>query len=355
MQKLLTYILPVLILMYGCSKDDTLRNSPRPNPGPETGWTVPLNQLVLTSQPPDYIPSIDTPYFEVLDTNNINPKQTVLVYRHGNVVKIYPENILWSHEIVNDHIGDHYFAITYCPLTGSAVAWDRTINGKITEFGVSGHLYNENLIPYDRNSNSFWSQMQLEGIKGKNAGDQLKSNFLLSTTGATIINSFPEALVLVDNTSYTSKSKIINMEDGKKTQYSSHKSANLSSGDYFGIVKFAFAKDPYALLFNYSVFDDSIKIIRTNFPGSKLIVIGSKNLNFILAFKDKSGSSTIQYFPVQNSLPEIFYDSDGNFYDITGLAVSGPLTGSRLTAPNSYMAHSFAWDLFFGENIELFE
>ena len=78
-------------------------------------------------------------------------------------------------------------------------------------------------------------------------------------------------------------------------------------------------------------------------------------MQFIVAFKDKTGDPNNQFSPVQNALPVIMKDNNGNHYDITGLIVSGPSTGDRLLSPDSYTAHSFAWELFFGNNIELFE
>ena len=68
--------------------------------------------------------------------------------KEDNEVKIYPHPILDWHEIINDGIGDKKYALTYCPLTGTSLAWDRTINGQETTFGVSGLLYNTNLMPY---------------------------------------------------------------------------------------------------------------------------------------------------------------------------------------------------------------
>ena len=77
-------------------------------------------------------------------------------------------------------------------------------------------------------------------------------------------------------------------------------------------------------------------------------------MQFIVAFKNNTRDSDIQFHPIQNALPIIFGDNKGNRYDLSGLIVSGPLTGSRLTSPIAYTAHSFAWDLFFGDHIELY-
>ncbi len=198
MYKSLTYLLIAGVLFASCAKE----NIPPKTNGSineiEKGWLVPLNQLLISQLPPDRIQSIDSPHFQTLDDIYLNANEAMYVYRYGDTVKIYTQKVLGGHEIVNDKIGNHHYAITYCPLTGSAIAWNRDIDGEVTEFGVSGHLYNENLIPYDRNDQSFWSQMRLQGIKGSHGGSDLESSLLLLTVGATIRKSFPNALILVD-------------------------------------------------------------------------------------------------------------------------------------------------------------
>ena len=84
----------------------------------------------------------------------------------GDEVRAYPHLILDWHEIVNDQISSTNYALTYCPLTGSAISWNRTFGGQTTTFGVSGNLYNSNLITYDRASDSNWSQMRLLCVQG---------------------------------------------------------------------------------------------------------------------------------------------------------------------------------------------
>jgi len=345
MKKVLTYFLLAGVLFTACKKEAPPPRTTAPVNSLVSGWTVPINQLVLSQHPPDRIPSIDNPNFEPLDDHNLGPDETVYLYRHGNTVKVYPQNILWHHEIVNDQIDDQYFAVSFCPLTGSGVAWNRKIGGTVSEFGVSGHLFNENLIPFDRNTKSFWSQMLLQGIKGSFADDGLESEFLLTTTGSTIISSFPDALVLVDTSRHECDSVCRELKSGNE----------LTGDDYFGLVDIGRIKDPEALLFNYDDFDDQIMIYQTHFNSSKIIVAGSKALQFIVAFTDNTGDALIQFYPVQNELPVIMEDNRSNRYDLTGLAVSGMNKGTRLPSPDAYFAHRFAWDSFFGNNVQVYE
>ena len=70
-----------------------------------------------------------------------------------------PHNILWWHEILNYDGATQKIAVTYCPLTGSSIVFDREAIGG-AELGVSGLLYQNNLIMYDRNEEeALWSQM----------------------------------------------------------------------------------------------------------------------------------------------------------------------------------------------------
>ncbi|NOR87697.1 MAG: DUF3179 domain-containing protein [Bacteroidales bacterium] len=340
MKKLLLSILLLSILLLNCQKAEMNKPTTSSINDLNNGWQVPLDQLVISSLPMDRIPSIDDPYFEELNDHHLNPFEKVYVYRFENTLKVYPQNILAIHEIVNDHIGDHYFAITYCPLTASAIAWNREISGSITEFGVSGHLYHDNLIAYDRNSQNYWSQMSLKSIKGSHTGELLESEALLLSNAETIIQSFPKALVLVDTLTHSCDSVC----NGKNK-------ASLS-GDFFGIIKQEIAHEDEALLFNYDHFSDTIGIYQFTFDNKEVLIVGSRKLQFIHAYIIQSPNL---YYPVQDALPIIFKDNVGNMYDLSGYIIDGPQKGNRLTSPISYTAHSFAWELFFPNHTEIFE
>ena len=360
MYKKLIYLLLATIVLYGCKKEDVFTNNGTVTTTElQSGWTVPLDQLLLSQLPEDRIQSIDDPYFEKISNNNLNRNALYYAYFYDNTVKIYPQRIIGGHEIINDHIDNHYYTISYCPLTGSAIAWDRQINGTITEFGVSGHLFKDNLVPYDRKRHSYWSQMRMHGIKGDNAGYRLKTEFLLTTSGNTIINSFPDALILTDTTGHQCTDSICGglkeiVDYGEPGD--DDNSVIPLVGNYFGIVNIGLVNGGEgALLFNYSMFNDSITLYHTNYRNSNVIIIGSKTHKFIVAFKNTTGNPSSDFFAVQNSLPVVFSDINGNKYDILGVVISGPLVGTRLQSPPSYWANNTAWNRFFGSKLTVFE
>ncbi len=89
--------------------------------------------------------------------------------------RAYPLRVLNCHEIVNDTLGGVHIAVTYNPPCDSVVVVGREVDGEILEFGVSGLLYNSNLLMFDRRPNadgeSLWSQLQARAIAGPAAAD----------------------------------------------------------------------------------------------------------------------------------------------------------------------------------------
>ena len=100
-------------------------------------------------------------------------KDRVVSVEIGKETRAYPLRILVWHEIVNDHIGNMDIVVTYCPLCGTAMVFNRDNKGKTRSFGVSGLLYNSDVLMYDRETESLWSQLMMQAISGPAAGEKL--------------------------------------------------------------------------------------------------------------------------------------------------------------------------------------
>jgi hypothetical protein len=70
------------------------------------------------------------------------------------------------HELVNDTAGGRPVLVSYCPLCGTAIVFDRRVGGSERRFGVSGLLYRSDLLMFDRESESLWSQISAEAVSG---------------------------------------------------------------------------------------------------------------------------------------------------------------------------------------------
>ena len=136
---------------------------------------LPLEEILGGEPPPDGIPSIDDPKFVNVDEAGtyLNDDSPGLAVSLNGLDRFYPYQILVWHEIVNDTFADQRVLITYCPLCFSGVVYDPLVNGQRVEFGTSGKLWQSNLVMYDRLTQSYWSQVLGEAIRGDLTGTKL--------------------------------------------------------------------------------------------------------------------------------------------------------------------------------------
>lgn len=151
--------------------------------------TIPREQLVASGYAKDQIRAVPESLVETDNPEQIDlmiknehikfvvPSDLVVGVALGGQVRAYPVRLLNVHEVVNDKVGGQAIAITWSPLCGSAVVIDRAVDGQGTatvEFGVSGLLYDSNLVYFDRRSaakeESLWTQLGLKAIAGPRAG-----------------------------------------------------------------------------------------------------------------------------------------------------------------------------------------
>jgi len=168
-----------------------------------TTKSVALDDLHQGCPARDCIPSIDAPnYVPAEDAGHVADDDMVIALSLHGESRAWPARILDRHEIVNDTIGGVPIAITWCPLCGSAVGIEREVDGEVTEFGVSGVLYNSDLVFYDRNSNTLWDQIEARGIVGPKTGKQLRLVPVTMTTWSRWRKAHPETLMLSADTGF---------------------------------------------------------------------------------------------------------------------------------------------------------
>jgi hypothetical protein len=151
----------------------------------------------------DCIPSIDEPRFLSADQADfLSPADVVMGIEVNGDARAYPIAILNFHEIVNDEIGGRPVVITYCPLCGSGIAFDRTFGNRVVEFGVSGLLRKNDLILYDRATESLWQQITGRAFAGPLRGEELRSLPVSITRWVRWREAHPDTRVLSTDTGY---------------------------------------------------------------------------------------------------------------------------------------------------------
>jgi len=137
--------------------------------------SVQLSELYQGCPQLDCIESIDEPEFiNGENAQHYLENEPVMVVNYNGESKAYSLKIMQKHEVVNDEFNKKPLVITYCPLCNSAVALIPKVNGRFTTFGVSGLLYNSDLVLYDRHTLSLWGQITGEAIVGERTGDKLE-------------------------------------------------------------------------------------------------------------------------------------------------------------------------------------
>ena len=165
--------------------------------------SVPIEDILPGGPSRDGIPAIIKPNFVTVDEATfLRDNDRVLGIIGKMEEKAYPIKILNWHEIVNDTVEGSPTVITYCPLCGTGIGFAGIVHGQTATFGVSGLLYQNDLLMYDHQTESLWSQIAMEAVAGPLTGEKLQHRFLEHTTWGEWRNAHPQTLVLSINTGY---------------------------------------------------------------------------------------------------------------------------------------------------------
>ena len=164
-----------------------------------TDALVPVDEIRKGGPPRDGIPAIHYPNFVTADdVGYLTADDRVIGVEIDNQARAYPIKVLTRHEVVNDVIGDQHFVVTYCPLCGTGMVFATNMTGTDAAlvFGVSGLLYNSDVLLYDYQTESLWSQIMSKAITGKMKGLALPQLTALHTTWSDWRTRHPETEVL---------------------------------------------------------------------------------------------------------------------------------------------------------------
>ncbi len=162
---------------------------------------IPADEIHSPNLRRDDIPALTSPeYVSAAEADFMQPDESVIGIELSGDARAYPLRVMDAHEAVNDLVGRVPVAVTYCPLCDSSVVFDRRVDGQTFEFGISGLLYNSNVMLYDRQQNepvSLWSQLMNQAVSGPAVGSQLQTLPVEVTTWADWRSRHPNCRVLL--------------------------------------------------------------------------------------------------------------------------------------------------------------
>ncbi|MHA1542873.1 MAG: DUF3179 domain-containing protein [Candidatus Hodarchaeales archaeon] len=327
---------------------------------------VPCDQIVSGGPPKDGIPSIDNPIFISVQEFETEFSETYLDQLNvlgvviNGVSRAYPRDIMNWHEIVNDEFDDKHVCVTFCPLTGTGILYDTSSIGNST-LGTSGRLYENNLVFYDRKSDSLWSQMLGISIKGNEIGQILPKQPIVESSWKAWKALHPDTQILsrlsygdrdasyYDRTAYPGYRE--RSEIWFRTAYSQTRPPyNLYNEKDLTIVLeidnrtrlFPFEELAKKPILNDFVANQSILVLFDE-VNELAIVYNSTNPN------SHNDSEVLLSQQATTNLPQsltlgfpVFQDQTDTVWNYLGIAIEGPFAGSKLEQLPSYNAFWFA-------------
>ncbi len=165
---------------------------------------IPSSEILQGGPPRDGIPSIERPKFVAgRAANFMRPADRVIGITVNGESRAYPINILNWHEVVNDQIRGVPVSVTYCPLCGTGLVYQSKVRGKTLKFGVSGLLYNSDVLLYDRQTETLWSQILSKAVNGPMKGQKLTMVPSSQTSWSSWLKKQPNTKVLSTDTGFS--------------------------------------------------------------------------------------------------------------------------------------------------------
>lgn len=347
------FLLFTCLVISSCSKEETIGNRGTTNVATGSdAWQIPIEEIRDGGPGKDGIPSVDDPRFvpaEAIDF--MSSTDLILTMKVDDDLRSYPHPVLDWHEIVNDRAGTKAVSITYCPLTGTGTAWNRTLNGVETTFGVSGLLYRNNLIPYDRETDSNWSQILLTCVEGDLAGQEVQTYPLVEMGWPIYQKMFPGSPVLSTDTGIDRDYDRYPYGD-YRTNHDAFIFARVKQDDRLPSKErvLGLVVNQQAKVYRFTSFANGLALMHDTFGGLDVVVFGSQPDNIMMAYQAALIDGTPLQFTAEKSLEEggnVMRDQLGNTWNIFGEAVSGPNVGESLRKATAFMGYWFSFSEFF--------
>ncbi len=314
---------------------------------------IPTNRLIDGGVGRDGIRSLENPLLVgpgAEETAYLADSSRVIGTLFGDRPLAVPLPLLWRHEIANfDNWEGRSFTVTHCPLTGSSLVFDReAVDG--AEFGVSGLLFDNNLVMYDRREEeSLWPQMNRQAECGDALGTEL-------SVFPSVEMTWGHWKTLHPNT------QVLSPED---TDFEGADEVRYPYGDYrfpqnedlvFEDTPVDDRRPPKERVLGIPVGEDGgvalpfgaldegspARVVNLTVDGTQVTVFWSREAEGAMAYETSTS------FFVENG--RIVDDATGSVWTVDGRAVLGNREGERLEpVDKAYVAFWFAWAAFHPE------
>jgi hypothetical protein len=296
----------------------------------------------------DDIPAIfasDNLFIDVEDGNREwDQEELVIGLKINGDSRAYPVRLLSSHEIVNDTVGGQPVAVTWCPLCYSTIVFNRIVDDRELTFGVSGYLYRNNLVMYDHQTDTFWSQLLAQGMRGAMRGQYLETLPSIITSWGEWQQAHPQTTILSAEKLGKSADTIIDPYAGYYTS---------GSAGIMGVEAADTRLPPKSLVIGLQVGSitrayplenvQQERIIHDELNELPILLAYDESLQTVLVYKTTVDGERLSF--IRSDEPGFLQDEQtASIWDIkTGTAMGGKFKGQQLPRLVSPLVFWFAW------------
>jgi len=316
-------------------------------PTPEI-YRLKPGELILAALEDDIPPiQAEDAYFVPAEKADLDDLELVVGLFTGGKYRAYPVRLLSLHEVINDQVDDHYFAVTWCPLCFSAIVFNREVEGKILSFRASGYLLNDNLVLKDHPTDTLWSQLLGQGIKGARRGSVLE----VYPSSLTTWKLWREAFPLTEVLSPAALGYSDEIYDPYTGYYSSGAAGFSSSAEWDSSL-------PGKTLIKGIVLGDHQlaipvdmlrlkRIIQFMIDSRPLMAVHQESQEISHVFLREIDGAVLD-FKLNESRDRLIDIQSGTIWDpVSGLGLEGPYQNEELILLPSQMTYWFAWSSFY--------
>ncbi len=218
-----------------------------------------------------------------------------------------------------------------------------SVGDRVLHFGVSGLLYRDSLVMYDRETGSLWSQVDGRAIAGPLAGTRLAVVPSLHATWREWKATYPESVVLKKSGEFRTPYESYNRSGQLGLSRRALRDRRLPGKErILGIeVQGAARAYPVAALRAQRLVHDAVGGLAVVFvaqPTQPIVVFNRHMAGQLLAFDLAPGDPADALVDRQTGTRWRIHD---------GVAVEGPLRGQRLARVAAVPAFWFGWQAFF--------
>lgn len=312
------------------------------------GAAMAQSEQIVQVLPRDAIPAIDYPAFEPVGTaRNFGANELMIGLVGSKERRAYSTWQLDRHEIVNDIFEERPVAVTWCPLCGTAIVYSRAVAGRTLTFGVSGMLFRDALVMYDRETGTLWSHVDGRALKGPLLGETLQPVASVHATWNEWKTLYAESVVLKKNGVYRSSYEDYNRSPSQLGIFGRrmNRSALPPKVRILG-VRFNGAATAFVLK------DVRRAAVVASEVGGVPIVIAAADADVpVVAFERRVQNRVLTFTRADAPAPALEDSETHTRWRVSdGEAIAGPLVGQRLTRVVAHPAFWFGWYGFFPDS-----